>query len=142
MKTFSPTTAGLTRKWFLIDAENQTLGRLATKIADLLRGKGKPEFAPHLDLGDGVVVINADKIHLTGNKWAKKTYHSHSGWQGGYKEITAEKLHEKKPTKILEFAVAGMIPKTRFKEDVLGRLRLFSGTEHTMTAQKPEKLSF
>ena len=142
MKTFVPKTAGLVRKWFLVDAENQTLGRLATEIADLLRGKGKSEFVPHLDLGDGVVVINTAKIRLTGAKWQQKTYHSHSGWQGGYKEITAEKLHEKNPTKILESAIAGMIPKTRFKNDVLRRLRLFPGAEHAMAAQKPEPISF
>jgi len=142
MKTFSPKTAGLTRKWFLIDAEGKTLGRLATKIADLLRGKSKPEFAPHVDLGDGVIVINAAKIRLSGNKLTQKKYYSHSGYLGGLKEITAEKLLEKDPTEVLKRAVAGMIPKTRFKNEVLKRLRLFADADHSMAAQKPEKLSF
>lgn len=142
MKTFIPKTADTDRKWYIVDAEGKTLGRMATEIADILRGKGKPTFTPHLDTGDGVVVINASKINLTGGKWAQKKYYSHSGYLGGLKEVSAEDLNEKKPTEIVRKAVSGMIPKNRLKKDILSRLRIFSGADHNLEAQKPDPVSF
>ncbi len=142
MKTFLPNKSTLERKWYIVDAEGQTLGRIATEIAVVLRGKGKPDFTPHLDTGDGVIVINAEKISLSGDKWAQKKYYSHSGYLGSLKEVAAEKLMEKKPTEIIRRAVAGMIPKNRLKKDILLRLRIFVGPEHNLSAQNPESLSF
>lgn len=142
MKTFIPKTSELSRKWYIVDAKGKTLGRIATEIADILRGKGKPTFTPHMDTGDGVVVINSAKINLTGGKWAQKKYYSHSGYLGGLKEISAEKLLAKKPNELIKKAVAGMIPKNKLKKDILARLRIFSGAEHNLEAQKPESVSF
>lgn len=141
MKTFLPKPTEIERKWYVIDVTDQTLGSLATTAAKLLRGKSKPIFTPHMDTGDGVVIINAEKIRLTGNKWSQKTYYSHSGYSGGLKEITAEKLMEKKPTEMVTKAISGMIPKNRLKKEILKRLRVFAGPEHTLQAQKPELLS-
>lgn len=142
MKTFVPKKAEGERKWYLVDANGKTLGRIATEIAKVLRGKNKPEFTPHLDLGDGVVVINAEKINLsTQAKWDQKKYYSHSGYVGNLKEISAKKLLEKKPTEILRQAVVGMIPKNKLKADMTKRLRIFSGAEHTLQSQKPEALT-
>jgi len=141
MKTFLPKLTEIERKWYVIDVTDQTLGSLATTAAKLLRGKSKPIFTPHIDTGDGVVIINAEKIRLTGKKWSQKTYYSHSGYSGGLKEITAEKLMEKKPTEMVTKAISGMIPKNRLKKEILKRLRVFSGPEHTLQAQKPESLS-
>lgn len=141
MKTFSPKKEDIKRNWYLIDAEGQVLGRLATKIANLLRGKDKVTFSPHMDCGDYVVVINADKVKLTGRKEYLKKYYSHSGFPGALKEITAEKLRVKKPTKILELAVKGMLPKNKLRDGMMSKLKLFEGAEHTHEAQKPETIS-
>lgn len=141
MKTYVPTkVSGENRKWYLVDAENQVLGKLAVLIANILRGKNKATFTPHLDLGDYVVVINAEKIRLSGNKLADKKYYSHSGYIGSLKETSAEKMLEKSPEKVMELAVKGMIPSNKLKKEVLKRLKLVIGSEHNFAAQKPEKV--
>ncbi len=126
------------RKWFIIDAKGQTLGRLATKIATILRGKNKVSFAPHLDNGDYVIVTNCDKFEVTWKKLTDKMYYRHSGYLGGLKEMNLETLLEKKPTKALEKAVSGMLPKNKLRKEMLSRLKLFTWDEHTFTSQKPE----
>lgn len=141
MKTLIVTVPPKERKWHIVDARGKTLGRIATHIADLLRGKGKADFTPHIDNGDGVIVINSSEIHMTGTKWSQKKYYSHSGYAGGIREKTAEKLHESDPSALLQKAVFGMIPKNKLKKDILKRLRIFPGAEHTMQAQKPEPVT-
>jgi len=140
MKTFVPKKSDITRDWFIVDAAGKPLGRIATEVAKVLRGKTKPIFTPHLDTGDGVIVINAEKVVLTGNKWSQKKYFRYSGYVGNVKETTAEKMLEKKPTFILENAIAGMIPRTKFKKDMLKRLKVVTGTEHRQDAQQPKVL--
>lgn len=139
MKTINPKqiTWG-DRKWYLVDAKGQTLWRLATKIAVILKWKNKVDFVPHLDNGDNVVVINCDKFKVTWNKMSDKMYYRHTGYLGGLKEISLEKLLVKKPTKALEFAVSGMLPKNKLRPGMLSRLKLFTWEEHTFVAQKPE----
>ena len=139
MKTIMPTQIkGNDRKWFIVDAEGQTLGRMATQIATILKGKNKPTFAPHVDNGDYVIVINADKFKVTGKKMSDKIYYRHTGFLWGLKEISLEDLLEKKPLKAIEFAVSGMLPKNKLRKQMISRLKLFTGTEHTFSAQKPE----
>lgn len=139
MKTITPTQLkGDERKWYIIDAKEQTLGRLATKIAVILKGKNKASFAPHLDNGDYVIVTNCDKFSVTGKKLSDKIYYSHTGYLGGLKEISLENLLEKKPLRALELAVFGMLPKNKLRKDMLSRLKLFTWDEHTYVAQKPE----
>ena len=140
MKTFVPKKSDITREWFIVDAAGKPLGRIATEVAKVLRGKTKLIFTPHLDTGDGVIVINAEKVVLTGNKWSQKKYFRYSGFVGNVKETTAEKMLEKKPTFILENAIAGMIPRTKFKKDMLKRLKVVTGTEHRQDAQQPKVL--
>ena len=123
--------------WFLVDAAGKTLGRLSTEIARILRGKHKPTFTPHTDSGDGVIVINAEKIVVTGVKAAQKVYRHHTGFPGGLKEIPYRRMLDRKPTYIIEHAVKGMIPKTRQGRQQLRRLRIFAGAEHNMQAQQP-----
>ncbi|RJP83379.1 MAG: 50S ribosomal protein L13 [Desulfobacteraceae bacterium] len=127
--------------WFLVDAEGAVLGRLASAIAGRLRGKHNPLFSPHVDTGDSIVVINAEKIVLTGNKWDQKTYYRHSGYMGGLKAITAKKLLVKRPEDIILFAVRGMLPKNTLGRQMLKKLKVYSGSEHPHAAQKPETLS-
>lgn len=142
MKTITPTQVASTeRKWYVVDAEGQTLGRLATIIATTLRGKNKIDFAPHMDNGDYVIVINADKFVVTGNKMKDKMYHRHTGYLGGLISTPLEKLLVKKPTRALEAAVSGMLPKNKLRKDMSMRLKLFTDAEHTYAAQKPETLS-
>jgi len=142
MKTIMPKQIENTqRKWYLIDAQGQTLGRLATRIAGYLSGKTKVDFAPHVDNGDYVVVINADKIEVTGNKLMDKKYRHHSGYLGGLKEITLGKLMEKKPTEALKKAVSGMLPKNKLRDQMMIRLKLVAGDVHTFSAQKPETIT-
>ncbi|MBW7954341.1 50S ribosomal protein L13 [Candidatus Gracilibacteria bacterium] len=129
------------RKWYLIDAEGQNLGRLSTKIATILRGKNKVSFAPHVDNGDYVVVINSDKIAVTGSKLEDKKYYRHSGFMGGLKEITLGKLLVKKPTEALRKSVSGMLPKNRLRKDMNLRLKLVTGQEHGFKSQKPETIT-
>lgn len=137
MKTFVPKKSDITRQWFIVDAAGKTVGRIATEVAKVLRGKNKPTFTPHLDTGDAVVIINAEKAVFTGNKWAQKKYFRYSGYVGNVKETTAEKMLEKKPTFILENAIAGMIPRTKFKNEILKRLKVNVGPDHRQEAQQP-----
>ena len=140
MKTFVAKEHEIDKKWFLIDAENRVLGRLASEIATRLRGKNKPIFTPHADTGDFIVVINADKVALTGSKWDKKIYYRHSGYLGGLKQISAKRLLEKKPVDILRFAVKGMLPRTSLGRRQLTKLKIYAGPSHPHEAQRPEKL--
>ncbi|MFT9850346.1 50S ribosomal protein L13 [Aneurinibacillus sp. REN35] len=126
------------RKWYVVDAEGQTLGRLASEVAAILRGKFKPEFTPHVDAGDFVVVINAEKIQLSGKKMADKKYYRHSGYQGGLKVTTAGQMLATKPERVIELAVKGMLPKNRLGRKLIGKLNVYAGTEHPHQAQKPE----
>ena len=139
MKTFTPTQIkGGDRKWYVIDASGQTLGRLATQIAVILKGKNKASYVPHLDNGDYVIVTNCDKFKVTGTKMEDKMYYRHTGYLGGLKEISLEDLLTKKPTKALELAVNGMLPKNKLRSGMISRLKLFTGDEHTYVAQQPE----
>jgi len=128
------------RKWYIVDAKGQTLWKIATKLAVILKGKHKVNFAPHVDNGDYVIVINADKFKVTGKKMSDKIYYRHTGYLWGLKEITLEKLLSKKPTRALELAVKGMLPKNKLRKSMLSRLKLFSGTEHKYNAQQPEEI--
>ena len=138
MKTFSAKAQEVERQWFIIDLEGQTVGRAATQIANLLRGKHKPTFTPHVDTGDFVICINADKVVFTGNKLKQKMYHHHTGYPGGLKSINAEKLLEKRPEDIINAAVKGMVPKTKLGRVILKKLKVYSGTEHPHEAQQPK----
>lgn len=129
-------------KWYLVDAQGQVLGRLAARIASRLRGKHHPLYTPHVDMGDHIVVINADKVVLTGKKLEKKTYYRHSGYTGGLKEITARKLLEKKPEDLIRFAVKGMLPKNKLGRKMYGKLKVYAGSTHPHTANLPETLGF
>jgi len=140
MKTFVANEAELDKKWYLVDAENKVLGRLASEIASRLRGKHKPVFTPHADTGDFIVVINAEKVSITGAKATNKVYYRHTGYIGGLKEITAEKLLAKKPETVLRLAVKGMLPKNSLGRRQLRKLKIYAGPEHPHEAQKPEKL--
>jgi len=126
------------RKWYIVDAEGQTLGRLASEVASILRGKLKPEFTPHVDAGDFVIVINADKVKLTGNKLQDKIYYSHSLYPGGLKKTTAGDMLNKKPERMFEIAVKGMLPKNSLGRQMFTKLKVYAGTEHPHAAQKPE----
>ena len=136
-KTISANKATANKKWVLVDADGQTLGRLASKVAKLLRGKYKPDFTPHVDCGDNVIVINAEKINLTGNKWEDKTYLRHTGYPGGQRFTGVKQLLEKHPERIIEKAVKGMLPKTRLGAAVLRNLKVYAGSEHKQEAQQP-----
>lgn len=139
MKTITPTQLkGDERKWYIIDAQGETLGKLAVKIAVILKWKNKVSFAPHLDNGDYVIVTNCDKFKVTWKKLTDKIYYSHTGYLGGLKEISLEDLLTKKPIKALEIAINGMLPKNKLRKWMLSRLKLFTWDEHTYVAQKPE----
>lgn len=125
--------------WYLVDAENMVLGRLSTKVAGMLRGKQKPEFVNHMDCGDHVVVINCEKIVMTGKKLEQKNYYHHTGWSGGIKSISAEKLMDTKPEKIIEFSVKGMLPKNKLQNEWMKRLHVYAGTEHPHQANLANK---
>lgn len=140
-KTISANKKTVKREWILIDAENEVLGRLASKVAFILRGKHKPYFTPHVDCGDSVIVINAEKVKLTGNKLTNKKYISYSGYPGGQKIQTVEYVLNKKPIKVIEHAVKGMLPKNRLGSAIYRNLYVFSGREHPHEAQKPEKIN-
>jgi large subunit ribosomal protein L13 len=140
MKTFVAKEKEVSKKWYLIDAKDRVLGRVATQIAMRLRGKHKPIYTPHADTGDFVVVVNADKVMLTGKKWDNKIYYRHSGYIGGLKQISAKKLREKRPEDILHFAVRGMLPKNSLGRRQLKKLKVYVGAEHPHQAQQPEKL--
>ena len=141
MKTFMPSAKSIDRKWYVVDAEGQTLGRLATVVAATLRGKNKPIFTPFLDTGDYVIVVNADKITVTGKKLDQKTYFSHSRYIGGVKETTLREMLAKKPEKVVEHAVIGMLPKGPLGRQMAKKLFVYAGAEHKHQAQKPETLT-
>ena len=140
MKTYVATPTDRERNWLLVDAEGQTLGRLATRIADALRGKRKPTYTPHVDVGDFVVVVNAEKISVTGAKRREKLYHRHSGYPGGLKTRTLEEMLAKRPEEVIRLAVKGMLPKNRLARKQLTKLKVYAGPEHPHAAQQPRKL--
>lgn len=139
-KTYTMKGAEIDKKWYLVDAEGKVLGRIATQIASILRGKNKPTFTPHLDMGDNVIVINAEKVVLTGNKSEDKEYFRHSQYPGGFRMINIKKIMEKKPEFVIEHAVKGMLPKGRLGRKVIKNLKVYSGSEHPHSSQKPEKI--
>ena len=140
MKTYSAKPDSVMRDWFLVDADGKTLGRLAAEIAHRLRGKHKPEYTPHVDTGDYIVVLNANKVRVSGNKSKQKIYYSHSGYPGGLKSISFEKLRDKAPERILETAVRGMLPKNPLGRSMFRKLKVYAGSEHPHTAQQPQVL--
>lgn len=140
MKTYSPKAADIKHEWYIVDVKGKTLGKVATKLADILRGKQKPIFSPHLDCGDYVVVINAKEIHLTGNKLTDKEYHHHTRYANGLKTTTAQELLNLHPERVLESAVTGMIPRTKLRKDIMAKLKIFPGAEHIHAGQQPKPL--
>ncbi len=138
MKTQSAKFEPQKRKWIVVDAENQVLGRMASQIALRIRGKHLPNFTPHVDLGEFVVVVNADKVRLTGDKWNQKTYYRYSGYMGGVKATTARKLNQEKPERMIRLAVWGMLPKNRLGRKLIKKLRVYAGPSHPHEAQLPE----
>nr|WP_330373260.1 50S ribosomal protein L13 [Kineothrix alysoides] len=142
MKTFMASPATIERKWYVVDATDMTLGRLASEVAKVLRGKNKPIFTPHIDTGDYVIVINAAKIKVTGKKLDQKIYYHHSDYVGGMKETTLKEMLAKKPERVIELAVKGMLPKGPLGRDMYRKLHVYAGAEHNQIAQKPEVLTF
>jgi large subunit ribosomal protein L13 len=138
--TYSAKRSDNPNRWYVVNAEGKVLGRLASEIAARLKGKHNPLYTPHVDMGDSIVVINADKIVLTGRKWDQKIYYRHSGYVGGLKEISAEKLHEKRPEDLVRFAVKGMLPKNRLGRQMIKKLKVYAGNQHPHEAQQPEAL--
>ncbi len=141
MRTYFAKQTDVIRKWYLVDANGKTLGRLSSRVAILLRGKHKPTFTPHVDTGDHVVIINADKIRLTGDKFKTKTYIHHTGYPGGLKSVTAEHLHAKNPTGLVTRAIKGMLPKNPLGKQMARKLKVYAGTAHPHEAQRPEPLA-
>ena len=142
MKTYMANPDKIERKWYVVDAEGCTLGRLASEVAKVLRGKNKPEFTPHVDTGDYVIVVNADKVTVTGKKLDQKIYYRHSDYVGGMKETTLREMMAKKPEKVVELAVKGMLPKGPLGRAMIKKLHVYAGAEHGQQAQKPEVLTF
>ena len=142
MKTYMANPDKIERKWYVVDAEGATLGRLASEIAKVLRGKNKPEYTPHIDTGDYVIVVNAEKVKVTGKKLQQKVYYNHSDYVGGMRETTLAELFNKKPEKVIELAVKGMLPKGPMGRDMIKKLHVYAGPEHANQAQKPEVLTF
>ena len=142
MKTFMASPATIDRKWYVVDATDMTLGRLASEVAKVLRGKNKPIFTPHIDCGDNVIVINAEKIKVTGKKMDQKVYYHHSDYVGGLKEATLREKVEKTPEQVIELAVKGMLPKGPLGRQMFTKLHVYAGPEHKHEAQKPEVLTF
>ena len=142
MKTFMASSATIDRKWYVVDAEGMTLGRLASEVAKVLRGKNKPIFTPHIDTGDYVIVVNAEKIKVTGKKLDQKIYYRHSDYVGGMKEATLREMLAKKPEKVIELAVKGMLPKGPLGRQMYTKLYVYAGPDHKHAAQKPEVLTF
>src|SRR5678815_5005458 len=140
MKTYNAKPGEITRDWYVVDADGKTLGRLATEIADTLRGKNKPQYTPHVDTGDFVVVVNAEKITVTGKKLDEKIYYRHSGYPGGLKQRTLREQLERRPTEVLRLAVKGMLPRNRLARKQLTKLKIYAGPEHPHEAQRPELL--
>ena len=142
MNTFMASPSTIERKWYVVDAADQTLGRLASEVAKVLRGKNKPIFTPHIDTGDNVIVINADKIKVTGKKLDQKVYYHHSDYVGGMKETTLKEMLNKKPEQVIELAVKGMLPKGPLGREMFKKLHVYAGPDHKHEAQKPEVLTF
>lgn len=142
MKSYIAKPAEVERKWYVIDAEDKTLGKIASEVASILRGKKKPIYTPHVDTGDYVIVINAEKIRVTGKKEEQKIYKSHSGYPGGLKETTLRELRAKKPEEIIRHAVKGMMPKGKLGRQMFKKLKVYAGPEHPHTAQNPEEWTF
>ena len=142
MKTFMANPAKIDRKWYVVDAEGKTLGRLASEVAKVLRGKNKPEYTPHVDTGDYVIVVNAEKIHVTGKKLDQKIYYHHSDYVGGMKDATLREKLNKKPEQVIELAVKGMLPKGPLGRQMFTKLHVYAGPDHKHEAQKPEVLTF
>ena len=140
MKTVSARKESVTREWYLVDATDKTLGRLSTEIANRLRGKHKPEYTPHVDAGDYIVVVNAEKVKVTGNKSTEKVYHHHTGYPGGIKSISFAKLIDRAPERIIEKAVKGMMPKNKLSRSMMTKLKIYAGGEHPHSAQQPTPL--
>ena len=140
MKTYNAKPGEITRDWYVVDADGKTLGRLATAIADTLRGKNKPQYTPHVDTGDFVVVVNAEKIAVTGNKREQKRYYRHSGYPGGLRSRTLNDMLERRPEEVVRLAVKGMLPRTRLGRAQLRKLKVYAGPEHPHAAQKPEPM--
>ncbi len=142
MKTYMANPDKIERKWYVVDAQGCTLGRLASEVAKVLRGKNKPEFTPHVDTGDYVVIINAEKVKVTGKKLQQKVYYNHSDYVGGMRETTLAEMMQKKPEKVVELAVKGMLPKGPLGREMIKKLHVYAGPEHEQQAQKPEVLTF
>ena len=142
MKTYMANPDKIERKWYVVDADGCTLGRLASEVAKVLRGKNKPEYTPHIDTGDYVIVVNAEKVKVTGKKLQQKIYYNHSDYVGGMRETTLAELLAKKPEKVIELAVKGMLPKGPMGRDMIKKLHVYAGPEHANQAQKPEVLTF
>ena len=142
MKTYMATPADIDRKWYVVDADGVTLGRLASEVAKVLRGKNKPIFTPHMDTGDYVIIVNADKVKVTGKKLDQKIYYHHSEYVGGMKETTLREMMKKKPERVVELAVKGMLPKGALGRQMYTKLHVYAGPEHKHQAQKPEVLTF
>lgn len=142
MKTFMASPATIERKWYVVDATDMTLGRLASEVAKVLRGKNKPIFTPHMDTGDYVIIVNAAKVKVTGKKLDQKIYYRHSGYVGGMKETTLREMMAKKPERVIELAVKGMLPKGPLGRQMITKLHVYAGPEHKHEAQKPEVLTF
>lgn len=141
MKTFSAKKEDINPKWYIVDANGEILGRLASKIATIIRGKHKPTFTPHVDTGDYVIVINAEKVRLTGKKLKDKVYYHHTGFPGGIRKITAEKLLQKKPTEVLKKAIKGMLPKNSLGRQILKKAKIYASPDHPHSAQQPKTLA-
>lgn len=142
MKTYMANPDKVEKKWYVVDAEGQTLGRLASEVAKVLRGKNKPEFTPHVDTGDYVVVVNAAKVKVTGKKLQQKIYYNHSEYVGGMRETTLAEMMQRKPERVVELAVKGMLPKGPLGREMYKKLHVYAGPEHAQQAQKPEVLTF
>ena len=142
MKTYMATASSIERKWYVVDAADYTLGRLASQVAAVLRGKNKPTYTPSMDCGDNVIVINAEKVQLTGKKLDQKIYYNHSEYVGGMKETTLREMMDKKPERVIELAVKGMLPKGPLGRSMMKKLFVYAGAEHPHVAQKPEELTF
>lgn len=140
--TYMPNAESVDRKWYIVDASGQTLGRLASEVAKVLRGKHKAIYTPHVDCGDHVIIINADKIEMTGKKLDQKLYRKHSGYVGGLKEVSAREMMDKHPDRVIMLAVKGMLPKNSLGRKMLTKLRVYAGSEHDHAAQQPEELTF
>lgn len=141
-KTVSANKNTVVKEWLVVDADGQTLGRLASEVAKLLRGKHKPSFTPHVDCGDNVIIINASKINLTGNKWDDKTYIRHTGYPGGQRSLTATELYKKDPARLVEKAVKGMLPKNKLGAEIFRNLKVYADANHGQEAQKPRAINF